>query len=52
MALVSTISTVVMTAGTALAIELRRISEVQVVVAEQRSADASARNAARGCNAS
>ena len=50
MAVFSAISTLAVTAGAALAIELRRISELQVVVAEQRSADAIARSAARGHN--
>ena len=52
MALFSAISTLAVTAGTAVAIELRRVSEVQVAVAEQRSADLIARTAARGRNAS
>ena len=52
MALLSAIPTMVMTVGAALAIELRRVSEVQVAVAQQRSADALARAAARQPNAS
>ena len=51
MSLLSAIPTMVMTVGAAVAIELRRVSEVQVAVAEQRSADAVARAAARHQNA-
>jgi hypothetical protein len=51
MSLLSAIPTVAMTVGAAVAIELRRVSEVQVAVAEQRSADATARAAARQRNA-
>ena len=47
MALHTAIPTLVTTVGAALAIELRRVCEVQVAVAEQRSADALTRAAAR-----
>ena len=48
MSLSSAIPTLVMTVGAAVALELRRLSEAQVAVAEQRSAQASARAASRG----
>ena len=47
MALVSAIPTLVMTVGAAVAMELRRVGEVQLAVAEERSAAANARAAAR-----
>ena len=43
MSLPSAIPTMVVTVGAALAIELRRVSEIQAAVAERRSADALAR---------
>ena len=47
MALSSAIPTLLRTVGTAVAVELRRISEVQVAVAQQRTADSLARATAR-----
>jgi hypothetical protein len=52
MALTSAIPALLVTVGGAVALELRRISDVQMAVAQQRSADALARAASRGPNAS
>ena len=48
MELFSAISTAVMAVAAAVAFELRRLSETQVAVAEQRSAASMARTAPRG----
>ena len=47
MALLSAIPTLVVTVGAAVAMELRRVGEVQLAVAEQRSVAANARATAR-----
>ena len=52
MAILSALPSMVMAAGTAVALELRRVTEVKAAVVEQRSAAAAARAAARGVNGS
>ena len=51
-AILSALPSMAATASTAVALELRRATEMKTVVAEQRAAAAAARAAARGVNGS
>ena len=50
--LLSALPPLVMAAGAAVALELRRLTEIQAVVAEERSSASAARAAARGVQGS